>query len=75
MAKKNVPIIPGLRYLCNRIDTRKWDELDADTLIDWAKQDNDSAVLERLTAWLTQEACHGKVFVMGVNRIVAINLV
>jgi hypothetical protein len=63
----------GVRFLVNRIETTKWDELAPEILLEWLATGDDKLADDKLKAWLAS-AKNNERFVCGVNRIVAIEL-
>ncbi len=64
-----------MRYVVNKLGTVRWDEIPPDTLMDWAKEDENAKERQKIFKDFFAKARHGDILVYGVNRILAVDLV
>ena len=65
--KEEQPLsLPGVKFVVNKDNTVRWDELAPDHLLEWAAEDKEEAV--KLKVWMAK-ATHGQRYRYGVNTI------
>jgi hypothetical protein len=69
--KKSDQLCPdGCRFILNKVGTRRWDELDAVTLIEWVKDEPDGSIVKD---WMV-DVSHGQTYMMGLTMIMAVRV-
>ena len=61
-----------MRFLTNKRGTKVWNELAAETIVEWSKEAGKER--EKMAKDWIAKARHGEVYIFGANQIVAIDL-